>query len=76
MERTGRREGRHQGGGAGGLARQGNAAVWGQFSQEKGQLRGHPAAALAPPGGDGGDAAGLCPVVPGGRAEGRAWAET
>lgn len=45
--------------------------MWGQFSQQKGQLRGHPAAALAPPGGDGGDAAGLCPVVLGRRAGGQ-----
>lgn len=35
----------------------------------------HPAAALAPSGGDGGDTDRLCPVVPGGRAEGRVWAE-
>lgn len=37
---TGRREGKHQGGGAGGLALRGEAVKWGRFSQEKGKLEG------------------------------------
>lgn len=68
-------KGGHPGSGAGGLALQGEAMEWGRFIWEKGWLWRHPAAALALSGGDGGEAAGLCPAVHGRRVGGTSQAE-